>query len=168
MGHRWLPPINFCAKFANPPAFPARLAWHRRGLLPKVGSDQAKPQGLVWIPTGMEADFLAPLDVRNIPGIGRATEAALNAIGIRTVGQLAAIPLEKLEDSFGRWGTALYRKALGQDSYEFFVDAEPKSISHNETFGVIRTIARIWSQRSAISPKKRPSVCANPGFTCAR
>jgi DNA polymerase IV len=105
-------------------------------LVAKVGSDQAKPQGLVWIPSGMEADFLAPLDVRKIPGIGRATEAALNAIGIRTVGQLAAIPLEKLEDSFGRWGTALYRKALGQDSYEFFVDAEPKSISHNETFGV--------------------------------
>ena len=40
-----------------------------------------------------------------------------------------------MEDIFGRWGTALHRKALGQDSYEFFVDAEPKSISHNRTFG---------------------------------
>ncbi len=105
-------------------------------LVAKVGSDQAKPQGLVWVPAGMEAEFLAPLEVRKIPGIGRVTESALHAMGIRTVGQLAVIPSEKLEESFGRWGTALYRKALGQDSYEFFVDAEPKSISHNETFGV--------------------------------
>jgi DNA polymerase IV len=40
-----------------------------------------------------------------------------------------------LEEFFGRWGTALYRKARGEDSYEFFVDAEPKSISHSHTFG---------------------------------
>jgi DNA polymerase IV len=105
-------------------------------LVAKVASEQAKPQGLVWVPAGIEAEFLAPLDVRKIPGIGRVTEAALNALGIRTVGQLAAIPQEKLEESFGRWGTALCRKALGQDSFEFFLDAEAKSISHNETFGL--------------------------------
>ncbi len=49
--------------------------------------------------------------------------------------QLAAQPLEKLEKVFGQWGTALYRKARGGDSYEFIIDAEPKSISHNHTFG---------------------------------
>jgi DNA polymerase IV len=104
-------------------------------LVAKVASEQAKPQGLVWVPPGMEAAFLAPLDVRKIPGIGKVTEGALNAIEIRTVGELAEVPLEKLEESFGRWGTALHRKSLGQDSYEFFVDAEAKSISHNQTFG---------------------------------
>jgi DNA polymerase-4 len=51
------------------------------------------------------------------------------------VEQLAAQPLEKLEKVFGQWGTALYRKARGGDSYEFIIDAEPKSISHNHTFG---------------------------------
>ena len=45
------------------------------------------------------------------------------------------IPQEKLEKIFGQWGTALYRKARGGDSYEFVIDAEPKSISHNHTFG---------------------------------
>jgi DNA polymerase-4 len=104
-------------------------------LVAKVASEQAKPLGLVWVPAGIEAAFLAPLDVRKIPGIGKMTESALNALEIRTVGQLAEISREKLEDSFGRWGTALHRKSLGQDSYEFFVDAEPKSISHNQTFG---------------------------------
>jgi DNA polymerase IV len=104
-------------------------------LVAKVASDQAKPRGLVWVPEGSEAAFLAPLSVRKIPGIGKVTEAALNALGIERVEQLAAIPLESLQEAFGRWGTALYRKARGQDSYEFFVDAEPKSISHNCTFG---------------------------------
>jgi len=48
---------------------------------------------------------------------------------------LQAQTREQLEAAFGRWGTALYRKARGIDSFEFFLDAEPKSISHNQTFG---------------------------------
>ena len=105
-------------------------------LVAKVASDQAKPRGLVWVAPGSEAAFLAPLGVRRIPGIGRVTEAGLKSIGVTTVGDLQKIPLDRLEEVFGRWGTALYRKAHGGDAYEFFVDAEPKSISHNQTFGV--------------------------------
>lgn len=104
-------------------------------LVAKVASDQAKPRGLVWVPTGSEATFLAPLAVRRIPGIGKVTDAALKGLGIETIAQLQIPSLEKLEEEFGRWGTALYRKARGIDSYEFFIDAEPKSISHNQTFG---------------------------------
>ena len=104
-------------------------------LTAKVASDQAKPSGLVWVPPGGEARFLAPLPVRKIPGIGEVTERALRALGLETVEQLAAVPQEKLERIFGQWGEALYRKARGCDSYEFVIDAEPKSISHNHTFG---------------------------------
>ena len=104
-------------------------------LTAKVASDQAKPHGLVWVPPGSEARFLAPLPVRRIPGIGEVTERALRALGIETVEQLAAVPHEKLEKIFDQWGEALYRKARGGDSYEFVIDAEPKSISHNLTFG---------------------------------
>jgi DNA polymerase-4 len=104
-------------------------------LVAKVASDQAKPRGLLWVPPGQEARFLAPLSVRKIPGIGQVTERALRALGIETVEQLAAIPQEKLEKIFGQWGTALFRKARGGDSYEFVIDAEPKSISQNHTFG---------------------------------
>src|SRR5919109_250072 len=104
-------------------------------LTAKVASDQAKPRGLVWVPPGCEAGFLAPLPVRKIPGIGEVTEKALRALGIETVEQLAAVPQEKLEKIFGQWGDALYRKVRGGDSYEFVIDAEPKSISHNLTFG---------------------------------
>ncbi|HEU0039329.1 MAG TPA: DNA polymerase IV [Verrucomicrobiae bacterium] len=104
-------------------------------LTAKVASDQAKPRGLVWVPPGCEARFLAPLPVRKIPGIGEVTERALRALGIETVEQLAAVSQERLEKIFGQWGEALYRKARGGDSYEFVIDAEPKSISHNHTFG---------------------------------
>jgi DNA polymerase-4 len=104
-------------------------------LVAKVASEQAKPRGLVWVVPGSEARFLAPLPVRKIPGIGEVTERALRALGLETVGQLASVPQEKLEKIFGQWGAALYRKARGGDSYEFVIDAEPKSISHNNTFG---------------------------------
>jgi DNA polymerase IV len=104
-------------------------------LVAKVASDQAKPRGLLWVAPGQEQRFLAPLPVRKIPGIGEVTERALRAMGIETVDQVAAVPQEKLEQIFGQWGTALYRKARGGDSYEFMIDAEPKSISHNHTFG---------------------------------
>src|SRR5215470_11885827 len=104
-------------------------------LIAKVASEQAKPHGFVWVPAGSEEAFLAPLSVRQIPGIGKVTEDALKGLGIHTVSHLQPLSLEKLEETFGRWGTALYRKARGIDSYEFFVDAEPKSISHNQTFG---------------------------------
>ncbi len=104
-------------------------------LVAKVASDQAKPRGIVWVAPGMEARFLAPLPIRKIPGIGEVTERALRALGIETVEQLASHSQEKLEKIFGQWGTALHRKARGGDAYEFLIDAEPKSISHNHTFG---------------------------------
>src|ERR1700681_1513312 len=104
-------------------------------LVAKVASDQAKPRGLVWVAPGREARFLAPLPIRKIPGIGEVTERSLRVLGIETVDQLASQPQENLEKIFGQWGTALHRKARGGDAYEFLIDAEPKSISQNHTFG---------------------------------
>src|SRR6516165_2902767 len=123
-------------------------------LVAKVASDQAKPRGLVWVPPGREARFLAPLPIRKIPGIGAVTERALRALGIETVEQLAAHEQEKLEKIFGQWGTALFRKARGGDAYEFLIDAEPKSISHNHTFGEdTGDIAQLESLLSHLSQK---------------
>ena len=114
---------------------PASIGVARTRLVAKVASDQSKPAGLLWIPAGSEAGFLALLGVRKIPGIGPVTEEALRGLGIETVGQLAAVPRERLEEVFGQWGVALYRKARGEDTYEFVDDAEPKSISQHHTFG---------------------------------
>jgi DNA polymerase-4 len=123
-------------------------------LVAKVASDQGKPRGLVWVAPGMEERFLAPLPIRKIPGIGEVTERALRALGIENVEQLANHSQENLEKVFGQWGTALYRKARGGDAYEFLIDAEPKSISHNHTFGEdTAEVAEMESMLSHLSQK---------------
>ncbi|HEX5431443.1 MAG TPA: DNA polymerase IV, partial [Bryobacteraceae bacterium] len=110
-------------------------------MVAKVASDQAKPNGILWILPGQESRFLAPLDVRKIPGVGKVMEKSLHAYGIRKVGDLAALDGEFLEERFGQWGLALAGKARGEDAGGWF-DQEigegggPKSISHEHTFSV--------------------------------
>jgi DNA polymerase IV len=110
-------------------------------LVSKVASDQAKPNGILWIVPGEEADFLAPLDIRKIPGVGKAGEQHLHSLGIRRVGDLAALDDAFLEEKFGKWGLALAGKSRGLDAGAWF-DGEigdredPKSISHEHTFNV--------------------------------
>jgi DNA polymerase-4 len=110
-------------------------------LVAKIASDQAKPNGVLWIVPGSEAQFLAPLDVRKIPGVGKVTEKNLHACGIRKVGDLAALDDEFLEERFGKWGLALAGKSRGQDAGGWFDGDvgdrdEPKSVSHENTFSI--------------------------------
>ncbi len=110
-------------------------------MVAKVSSDQAKPNGVLWIVPGQEADFLAPLDIRKIPGVGKVTEQNLNACGIKKVGDLAALDPSFIEQRFGNWGLALAGKSRGLDAGGWF-DGEigdgntPKSVSHEHTFGI--------------------------------
>ena len=110
-------------------------------MVAKVASDQAKPNGVLWILPGQEAQFLAPLDVRKIPGVGKVTEKNLHACGIRKVGDLARLDDTFLAERFGQWGLALAGKARGEDAGGWF-DTEigegggPKSVSHEHTFSV--------------------------------
>jgi DNA polymerase IV len=109
-------------------------------LVAKVSSDQAKPNGVLYILAGQEAAFLAPLDVRKIPGVGKKTEVSLNALGIRLVGDMAKLDEAFLASHFGRWGLALAGKARGEDAGGWFdseigANEDPKSISHETTFG---------------------------------
>jgi DNA polymerase-4 len=108
-------------------------------LVAKISSDQAKPNGVLWVIPGQEAAFLAPLDVRKVPGVGKVTEKNLNALGIRKVGDLARLDEAFLEQRFGKWGLALAGKSLGLDAGGWFdteigSDDGPKSISHEHTF----------------------------------
>jgi len=108
-------------------------------LVAKISSDQAKPNGVLWIIPGQEAAFLAPLDVRRVPGVGKVTEKNLHAVGIRKVGDLARLDEKFLEQRFGKWGLALAGKSRGLDAGGWFdteigEDSGPKSISHEHTF----------------------------------
>src|SRR6201981_2982639 len=84
-------------------------------LIAKVSSAQAKPNGVLWIVPGGEATLLAPLDLREIPGVGKVMEASLHALGIKKVGDLARLGESELSDRFGKWGLALAGKARGED-----------------------------------------------------
>ncbi len=108
-------------------------------LIAKVCSDQAKPNGVLWILPGREVEFLAPLDVRKIPGVGKVMEKRLQEQGIRKVGDLASHDEHWLEENFGALGVALSGKARGLDAGAWFdadigEDPGPKSISHEHTF----------------------------------
>ena len=108
-------------------------------LVAKIGSDQAKPNGVLWIIPGQEPAFLAPLDVRKVPGVGKVTEKNLHAFGIHKVGDLARLDDEFLERQFGKWGLALAGKSRGLDAggwYDTEIGAGegPKSIGHEHTF----------------------------------
>jgi DNA polymerase-4 len=108
-------------------------------LIAKVSSAQAKPNGVLWIVPGEEAKFLAPLDVREIPGVGKVMESHLHALGIKKVSDLAWLDESELEERFGKWGLALAGKSRGEDAGGWF-DAEvgareeAKSISHEHTY----------------------------------
>jgi len=108
-------------------------------MVAKVASDQAKPNGILWVVPGQEGAFLAPLDVRRIPGVGKVMEKNLHALGIRKVGDLARLDEAFLEQRFGKWGLALAGKSHGLDAGGWFdseigADETPKSISHEHTF----------------------------------
>jgi DNA polymerase-4 len=108
-------------------------------LIAKICSDQAKPNGILWVLPGEEQEFLQRLEVRKVPGIGKVMEKNLHDLGIRTVGDLARLDERFLEERFGAWGLALAGKARGQDAGGWFdseigADDDPKSISHEHTF----------------------------------
>ena len=108
-------------------------------LVAKVSSARAKPNGVLWIVPGQEVNFLAPLDVREIPGVGKITERHLNGLGVTKVKDLARFDESFLEQRFGKWGLALAGKARGEDAGGWFdsevgADTDPKSISHEHTY----------------------------------
>ena len=126
-------------------------------LVAKIASDQAKPNGVLWIIPGREARFLAPLEVRRIPGVGKVTEHNLHACGIRKVGDLAALDQAYLEERFGQWGLAMAGKARGEDAGGWF----------DNEIGAGEILSRsAMSTRFRWTPPRRlhwmPHWCASP------
>jgi DNA polymerase-4 len=101
----------------------------------KIASDLRKPRGFVVVEPGDEAAFLAPLPLRRLPGLGPAAERALTGLGISTLGQLAALPLDAVQRRVGRAsGTSLWERAQGIDTVPVTVPGAPRSVSREETF----------------------------------
>src|SRR5262249_20171379 len=82
----------------------------------KVASDLRKPDGLVVVPAGAEAEFLAPLAIERLWGVGKVMAAELRGLGLTTISQLQAYPRESLVRRFGRHGESLHELAFGRDA----------------------------------------------------
>ncbi len=103
-------------------------------LVAKIASDTGKPDGLVVVPPGTEAAFLAPLKVRALWGVGPKTEAVLHAAGFHIIGQLAAAEPAHLETSLGSRGLWLHDMARGLDDSPVHTEHERKSVGAENTF----------------------------------
>jgi len=100
----------------------------------KIASDFGKPDGLVELAEGEEKKFLLPLPVASLPGVGKKTEQSLKAMGIKTIGQLAALPPEVMKNRFGSFGLMIHHHANGIDNRELEPPGRAKSISRETTF----------------------------------
>ena len=101
----------------------------------KIASDLGKPDGLVVVREGEVREFLEPLPIDKLWGVGKVTQEAISLLGVRTIGDLNRLPLDLLEKNFGKHGTHLHFLSHGIDERDVEVTHEVKSIGHEETFG---------------------------------
>lgn len=105
----------------------------------KMATNEAKPNGFLEVLPGRETEFLWPLGIEKINGVGQHTEQKLKSLGIHTIEDLARTPLEWLTRHVGKWGESLWEKAHGRGSARIETDWEQKSMSHENTFDTDHT-----------------------------
>ena len=116
----------------------------------KIASDRRKPAGITVVPPGREAGFLAPLPIRVLPGVGPRAEERLARAGVTTIGALASLPDSELKAVLpGSLGPLLRDRARGIDARDLELEAEPVSVSAEDTF------ARDVSDREALHAEIR-------------
>jgi len=103
-------------------------------LISKIAAGKNKPDGLLVVKEKEAENFLEPLDIRKIPGIGPKTEQALNQHGIKVVKDLKKLSEEELQEEFGKWGSDIYNKVRGIDDDSLVENREAKSIGEQATF----------------------------------
>jgi DNA polymerase IV len=113
---------------------PISFALASNKMISKIATQEAKPNGYIHVPAGMEQEFLAPLPVNKIPGVGEHTYQAMKEMGIVTIRDLSFQPVEVLERRFGKYGVELWSKSRGISTGEVVPYHEAKSISTENTF----------------------------------
>lgn len=132
---------------AEQTSLPCSIGISRSRLVSKIASDQAKPNGILYVMSGCETAFLAPLPVGKIPGVGKTTERLLAAMGVRHIKDFLRIGERELQARLGSQGAALYaiasgsRFETGEGSWDG--EEEARSLSHEETFAQDVSDARV-------------------------
>jgi DNA polymerase-4 len=131
-------------------------------LIAKLASEHRKPDGLMVVSPDQVLDFLAPMPVANLRGVGRETQKTLNRLGIRTVAQLRTVPLRYLEEALGkRAATSVNAQAMGIASAEVKSGRGRKSISKETTFeedvrdhSTLRDVLRVLAAEVASTARR--------------
>ncbi len=103
-------------------------------MMAKIATDEAKPNGYLQIPFGKEKEFLAPMPVSKIPGVGDNTFEVLKAMGIGLIKDISERNIDELEERLGKWGIDLWHKSQGIHNGEVTPYHESKSVSTENTF----------------------------------
>lgn len=113
---------------------PISFALASNKMVAKIATDQAKPNGFIQVPDGLEKEFLAPLQVNKIPGVGEQTFKTLMELGISTIGDISKFSVAELEGLLGNFGSVLWKKAQGIHTGEVVPYHQAKSVSTENTF----------------------------------
>ena len=123
------------ADVRNEIGLPCTLGLATNKLVSKVAAGEAKPDGLMEIEAGREAEFMGALPIARLPGIGKVTQERLGEMGIRTLGQIGEFGERQLERMFGKWGLGMLNGARGICESHVHPPGESGSMSHETTFG---------------------------------
>ena len=126
--------IDLRQEIIDKTGLPISFALASNKMVAKIATDEAKPNGYIHVAFGREQEFLAPLKVNKIPGVGEQTFLALQEIGVQTIRDLSEKTPEILESRFGKYGLDLWNKSRGIHHGEVIPYHEAKSISTENTF----------------------------------
>ncbi len=126
--------IDLRQQIINDTGLPISFGLANNKMVAKMATNEAKPNGFLQVPFGKEKEFLAPLDVNKIPGVGEQTEQVLKHMGINIIADIHKNTPDELEKKLGKWGIDLWNKAQGIHSSKVVPYHEAKSISTENTF----------------------------------
>jgi len=118
----------------NETGLPISFGIAKNKMLAKMATNEAKPNGFLQVPLGKEKEFLAPLEVNKIPGVGEQSNQILNYHGLKLISDIHNSTPENLEKLLGKWGYELWNKAQGDHTSTISPYREAKSISKENTF----------------------------------
>jgi len=134
-GSMYMLALKLQKEIQNKLLLPCSIGIGSNKTIAKICSDYAKPKGVTYVVTGMEKEFLSPLPVETIPGVGKKTLPELHLKGIYKIGDVTKLSEDYLIAAFGKYGSALWEKVNGGGSEYLSLPNERKSISKERTYG---------------------------------
>jgi DNA polymerase-4 len=130
--YKWT--VDLRQEIIDKTGLPISFALATNKLIAKIATNEAKPNGFIQVPPGFEKQYLAPLKVNKIPGVGDHVYQSLVSLGIHTIDDLSNYGLKQLEKRFGKYGLELWNRSQGLHEGEVSSYHEAKSVSTENTF----------------------------------